>query len=425
VDLLGKPSLSNQLCLAAKLALVNAGSTSIKVLALDLTPAVGESVPKTLAKAYLDALEIINSDPDVYAVCPLTSSIQVLYAYKLSAEAMSSPAKGKFRIVLGTSEGAPLVDFIVGTDKTPEESGIASNGIITDETKNFRSVASKVMEGDLIICTDSLGNVVSGTIDSTTVLSLSITWDANTEPADGAVSYYVFRDISGPSGKSRQLELLDNLGKSLNSNRLLMVFPGVCSISVDGVEYSNVSAIFLTAALAGIVAGVEPHRPKNSINLAGVTGLSGSNIGRFSDDEIDSISDSGFFVFIQDNATSAPYCVHQVMTKYNTSKGVQELTELSVINNFDFVARFFKRTVEPFVGTYNITSDTLGLIRASLDSAIGTLRLRVRPQIGAPLLAGSVDLVRQASYDSGTVESKVTVILPKVLNKIVLEIVSA
>ena len=108
-----------------------------------------------------------------------------------------------------------------------------------------------------------------------------------------------------------------------------------------------------------------------------------------------------------------------------TPKSVQELTELSVVNNFDFVSRFFKRSVEPFVGTYNITSDTLGLIRASLDSAISTLRLRNRPQIGAPIINGAVELVRQASYDSGTVESRVSVVFPKVLNKIVLEIVSA
>ena len=44
--------------------------------------------------------------------------------------------------------------------------------------------------------------------------------------------------------------------------------------------------------------------------------------------------------------------------------------------------------------------------------------------IGAPLISGSVEFVRQASYDSGTIEANVIVSLPKVLNKIILEVVS-
>jgi hypothetical protein len=206
---------------------------------------------------------------------------------------------------------------------------------------------------------------------------------------------------------------------------LLMVFPGICSVYVDGVDYPNVDSYFLTSALAGIMAGIEAHRPKNNISVTGITGLTGSNLSRFNEDQIEAISDAGFFVFIQETVTSAPFCMHQVMTKYGQAKGVQELTELSVINNFDFVSRFFKRSVEPYLGTYNITSDTLGLMRASLDSAIATLRLRVRPQIGAPILSATVELIRQADYDKGTVESRISVVLPKVLNKIVLEIVSA
>ncbi len=423
VDLLGLPSLDNQLCLAAKLALANAGLTSIKVLSLDLTPAEGSLAMKSLDQAYTDALAIINNDPDVYAICPLTTDIQTIKKYKTSAEAMSLPKKGKFRIVLGSSEGAPNVDFIVGSNKSPVQSGSIVNGNIADSEQNFRASYSKVLEGDTIVVTDSADNIRSGIVSSVTTSTLNITWTV--APANGDCTYYVMRDISGPMGKDRQIELLQALANELSSNRLLMVFPGICSVYVDGVDYPNVDSYFLTSALAGIMAGIEAHRPKNNISVTGITGLTGSNLSRFNEDQIEAISDAGFFVFIQETVTSAPFCMHQVMTKYGQAKGVQELTELSVINNFDFVSRFFKRSVEPYLGTYNITSDTLGLMRASLDSAIATLRLRVRPQIGAPILSATVELIRQADYDKGTVESRISVVLPKVLNKIVLEIVSA
>jgi len=423
VDLLGLPSLENQLCLAAKLAIANAGVTTVKILALDLTPADGSLVMKTLDQAYTDAIAIINNDPDVYAICPLTTDVQIIKKYKAAAEAMSTPKKGKFRIVLGSSEGAPSVDFIVGSNKSPIQSGSIVNGNIADSEQNFRASYSKVLEGDTVIVEDSLGAVLSGVVSSVTTATLSITWVV--APAEGDCTYYVVRDISGPLGKDRQIELLAALANELSSNRLLMVFPGICSVFVDGVDYANVDSYFLTAALAGVMAGVEAHRPKNNISLTGVTGLSGSNLSRFNEDQIEAISDAGFFVFIQETATSAPFCMHQVMTKYGTAKGVQELTELSVINNYDFVSRFFKRAVEPYLGVYNITSDTLGLMRASLEGAIATLKLRVRPQIGSPILSGTVELIRQADYDKGTVESRISVVLPKVLNKIVLEIISA
>jgi hypothetical protein len=338
---------------------------------------------------------------------------------------MSAPKKGKFRIVLGTSAGPQAVDFIVGSPLAQVETGsiVANTFALADSTQNFRASSTKVMENDTIVVIDSSSAVKTGLVSFATSSTISVTWDSN--PAVGACTYYVMRDISGPLGKDRQIELLASVAAELSSSRLLLVYPGICSVSVDGVDYANVDAFYLTAGLAGMLAGLEPHRPKNSINVASITGIVGSNLSRFNDDQIDAISDSGYFVFIQDTVTSAPYCVHQVMTKYGVAKGVQELTELSVVNNFDFVSRFFKRSMEPFLGTYNITTDTLGLIRATLDSSIATLRLRSRPQIGSPLLAGTVELVRQADYDKGTVEARVSVSLPKVLNKIVLELVSA
>lgn len=425
---LGVPSLNNQLALAAQLCLANAGSTSINVLALDLTPADNTLAAKSLGQAYLDALAILNNDPNVYAMVPLTTDVATIGAYKNAAEAMSKPSKGKFRIVIGSSEGSPDFDFIVGSPKALVSTGTAAtnNGTstISDATQNFRAPTSKVLEGDLVYAVETDGDVFTGTVQSTTISSVTIDWVGLVNPV-GSVSYYISRNIAGPAGKTRQIEILSSVASSLSSNRLAMVFPGKCSISVAGKDYASVDSYYLSAALAGLIAGLEPHRPKNNISLTGITALVGSNIGKYSDDEIDAISDAGYFVFVQDTAQSAPYCVHQVMTKYGTNKGIQELTELSVINNYDFVSKVFKSVLKSYVGTHNIVPSTLSSIRASLDSSIARLRGISRPQIGPSLLQGSVDILRQASYDSGTVEVSVTVVLPKVLNKIIIELVSA
>jgi len=425
VSSLGVPSLQNQLALAARVALLNAGVTTVGVLALDITPESGSIIAKSLSEAYTNALSIVNADSSVYAICPLTTDISTITEYKLAAESMSTPSKGKFRIVIGSSEGAPANDYIVGSLKSLEITGTIASGDLTDQSKNFRSIASKVMDGDLVTAVSSTGVVYTGVVSSVSISSLGINWDTGVDPANGTYSYTVYRSISGISGKSRQIEILKSILTPIQSNRLAMVFPGSCTVSVLGKTYSGADAYYLAAAVTGLIAGFEPHRPKNNIGILGVTALSGSNIGRFSEDEIDEISDAGYMVFVQDSIASAPYCVHQVMTRYQSYKGIQELTELSVINNFDFVSRFFKEILQPYVGTHNIVPQTLGSIRASLEGGIASLRGRAKPQIGSALISGTVDVLRQASYDSGTVEVKLSVILPKVLNKLVVELVSA
>ena len=67
---------------------------------------------------------------------------------------------------------------------------------------------------------------------------------------------------------------------------------------------------------------------------------------------------------------------------------------------------------------------TLGIIRGSLEAGIANLLSRRVATIGAPLISGSIDHIRQSAVDDGTVETQITVSLPKVLNKITIDVVS-
>lgn len=417
---LGSITPRNQLAVAANLALLNSGGSSIGVLALDISPAEGEVTTKSLAEAYTDALVILNKNVSVYAMVPLTQNITTLQAYSNAAEAMSEPKKGKFRICLGTSEGAPLVDYIIGTNTTPSVTGSISAGNISDTANAFRLPSNKVIAGDSVILVDNGGTTYTGTVSSVTNILLTITWDSGV-PATIA-SYYVSRSLANRKFISRQIELLKATANSVASKRLFLTFPGKCTVSIANNSYSEAPAFFVTAAFSGILTRLEIHRPKNFIALAGVTSL--ANFSRFSNDQLDEISDAGYLVFQQEEPTSAPFCIHQVNTYHGTNAGTQEFTELSVLANFDFVSRYFKEILDPFAGTMNIVPSTFGVIRASLEAGISNLQSRRVATIGAPLLTGSVDYVRQASYDQGTVEANVSVTIPKVLNRLILEVIS-
>lgn len=420
---LGSTTPRNQLAVAANLALLNSGGSSVGVLALDLSPAEGETAAKSLADAYAEALVILNKNINVYAMVPLTQNLTTTKTYSLAAEAMSMPKKGKFRICLGTGSGAPLVDYIIGSEASPSTTGSVSGGNISDVANAFRAPSSKVLAGDAVIATHVNAGVTTtytGSVTSVTNTLLTIDW-VDDAPAS-ITTYYVSRSLANRKHITRQIEILKAEASSASSKRLFLTFPGKCSIRVGETTYSNVPAYFVTAAFSGVLTRLEIHRPKNFIGLAGIIAL--EDFSRFTDDHLDEISDAGYLVFQQREATSAPFCVHQVNTYHGTSAGTQEYTELSVIANYDFVSRYFKEILDPFAGTMNIVPSTYGIIRASIESGIMNLQSRRVSTIGAPLLTGSIDYVRQASYDQGTIEASVSVTIPKVLNKLILEVVS-
>ncbi len=437
---LGGSTPRNPLALAAELALLNSGSSSVNVLALDLSPISGETEPKSVETAFTDALAIVNRHATTYAMVPLTNSPTVTKAYANAAEALSVPRKGQFRICIGSSKGAPQADFIIGSPSSPAKFGLTTDDVpaefkttVTNSAGDFyRLPSGKVLAGDVItaqwIETVNAVEVTKtgvGTVTDSTNTELSVTWDdADNYPANATelTSYYVSRSLLAPTKIDRQIEILKAEANAIASKRLFLTFPGACTVVSGDSEFVGVPSYYVSAAFSGLMARLEIHRPKNFLGLAGVSGL--QDFSRFSDDQLDQISDAGYLVFQQEEATSAPFCVHQINTYHGVAAGTQEYTELSVLANFDFVSRYLKEVLDPFAGTVNIVPSTFGIINASLDAAMDNLASRRVATIGAPLLSGSVEYVRQASYDSGTLEASVLVSLPKVLNKIILEVVS-
>jgi len=430
VSVLGESSPRNPLSLAAEVALSNSPASSLSVLSLDISPVSGETEVRSVEEAFVEALNILNRHSTVYAMVPLTTNNVVTKTYANAAEAMSVPAKGKFRICLGSSAGAPDLDFIIGSANTPAKGGVntesGSHALTNTAGDYYLLSTSKVLKGDIVVATTAT-DVYTGVVASVTNTAITVDWDDAGAPPDGVATaltgYYIARSLTATSKIPRQIEILGAEASSIASKRLFLTFPGTCTVVSGDDSYVGLPSYYVTSAFAGLLTRLEIHRPKNFIGLNSIVGLSG--FSRFSDDQLDQISDSGYLVFQQEEATSAPFCIHQVNSHHGVATGTQEFTELSVLANFDFVSRYMKEVLDPFAGTMNIVPSTLGLIRSSLDAAMENLKARRTALIGAPLLSGEVDYIRQASYDQGTIEASVLVSLPKVLNKIIIEVVSS
>jgi hypothetical protein len=402
----GKIHPDNPLALALYVALSNSGGTSIQALC----------VPSDDAAGYSSVRSKLNSNDTVYGIVPLSTDLaNVVAAYKNDAEAMSAPAKGKYRHVIAASAGLPSFKFV-----GPSEGGETGTGEVSattafhDDNATFKTAG--VVAGDKIVVTSDDGGATP--LDPVVELEVaSVTNEQNivllaaTTLNSSELVYTVQRGIS--TNKDLQVGALLSRITSIASNRLSVVYPGSCKV----LGFSGLSGVYVAAAVGAMVASLSPHRPKNNIGIAGVEQIYDSNL-HFSYDQIDAISDGGYLVFIQDSVESLPYCVHQLTTAQITFPGVQEYCELSVVNNFDYVSRVFKSRLTPFVGSWNMVPEAFGAIQSTLESAILDLKSRTESRIGAPLTAGKVDSVERSLSDSGTLIVKVGVTLPKVLNRL-------
>jgi hypothetical protein len=411
VSIAGIADVLNPLGLATSVAVANIGSGSIFVLPISSDNTAG----------YTAAQSILAADPDVYAMVPLSTDFNnVILPLANEADRLSDPSKSKFRIVVGASEPCPTREYLVGSPRNPATGDLftlnADTYVLVDPQAAFFTAG--VTTSDKIAYNNQEFEIQSILDDN----RISIASAGNAElgaALNTSINYSVSRSIS--TNKPRQVEVLNSVISSVTSKRLVMVYPGTCTI--NGVP--DLPGFYLSAAVGGMLSLFEPHRPKNGILLAGISGISTSNLGYFSPDQIDSLGDAGYFVLIQDTVDSAPYCVHQVTVAYKDYADTQEFSELSVVNNYDYVSKFLGGVLEPFVGSWNVTPQAVSSITSTLDAALIRLKDDWTDVIGSPILTYSIKDVSVSQTSQGTINVSVEVQLPRVLNTIVLEIVSA
>lgn len=223
--------------------------------------------------------------------------------------------------------------------------------------------------------------------------------------------------------KTAQVTELNTVTTSLRSNRVVMVWPNECTVTdlenaltgITGRHHGQ----YLACAVGGMVCGLPPHQGFTFIGVAGISQIYNSNF-YFSDAQIDDLSEGGWYIFLQDSETSAPYSAHEV----TTDTTAYQFGELMYVKDFDFVSTFYKRIMETFIGRWNINNETLKTIRASFDAGTAFLKSMSYPKIGTPILSSEVTKIEQLASETDRVEIYAEVSIPRVLNKIGLHLIA-
>ena len=434
-SVLGVASKDNPLSLAASAALSNT-LTSVKVL----------SIASDTETGYETALDILTGDRTVYALVPLTHSSSIISMFKAHALQMSVPVEAGWRTALVNTK-IPDNRYWAGTattngscyvkqTRTGSSPSYVYRTFIIDPDVDF--LASGVVATDIVeIPTFTLGNgdalptnttasnfigtwEVSAIIDSNTVevvpsgtYTYAVT--ASSQSNGQFIPYKGYRAMT----KDEQAAYVASVSAQSKASRVWNIGPDSVTINIEGVDVPNLPGYYLAAAHAGMVAGFPVQQGFTNIGVAGISDLQHSN-NYFNKDQLNVMAEAGTCLYVQAVQGGIPYCRHAV----TTDMSVLEYREQLKVKNWDFLSYFYYDKLKSFIGSWNITTDTLQIIRTTIIAASELLKSQVLPRIGAPLLGYQILTLEQnkVNKDRISVKLRLEIVSPANYIDVILEI---
>lgn len=373
----------NPLGYAGSKALVGANGSAVFLVAI--------SDPEDTT-AWEDAIEVIKNVPGVYYMVPLTTDSVFLELFKDHAIAQSEPEEGAARVLwvnLVANETSPIVTENTTTDEEvalatteddPDETGTQFT-LFTCTTANAKFVTKGVRAGDTVrylYTTDGWGDTVFSTFTVASVVNedVLILEDGTDVEISVASKFEIHRNNTNS-------EITDDLiaQAAVYDHKLVRAtFPDV----VD-----SLPGYFLNAGLAGAISGARSNQGFKNVELLGFTDLSRAtdflspgNLIRLSRNRVWVVTKDSFGTVFSKSA----------VTTADPDEDPLEDTEEMVVRNkhsMDFLA---VASVADLLGTTNLTSGTVSLVRSRINGSFASLRVNgLNSRLGPTLITHSID----------------------------------
>jgi hypothetical protein len=401
VGVLGAASDDNPLALGVQLALANT-TGRIRAVAVSSDDLAG----------YLEAWDLLESTK-VYAIVPLTQSIDILQSLQVHVEGMSTPENASWRIAL-MNTAIPSIAYVGQYNPNLVNANGGNNAVTLINTdyvltsSNAQFVSDGVIPGDTVKITahTPTSQVVTSVTVQEVLSNQQVVVDSPIALA--GVNYYVQRTLT----KVQQAEAVAAASTSFGSSRVFHIQPDLIGVIVDGVT-KYLPGYYAAAAISGLVAGLPAQQSLTNIGLAGVVDLLHSN-RYFTRAQLSTISAAGTFLLVQESAGTIPYIRHSL----STDMSVLQYREMQQVKNIDFLSYFFHDILKSFPGRYNITPDTLQILRTTIIAGAKLLQGKKLPKIGPPLLDYQIKTLTQDTVNKDTVIVEMPVTMPTVMNYI-------
>ena len=401
IGTLGAANERNPLALGVQLALAN---TTGRIMCV--------AVPTNNLAGYQSALSLIESQR-VYAIVPLTQDSATLAAVAQHVQQMSTPVNASWRVALVNS-AIPTVNYIGSYNPSLVNANSGSNTVTNVSStfylnsSNSTFITDGVVPGDVIKVTShgAAGQTITSMNVLTVVSNQQLVVDCPITLT--AVNFYVQRNLS----KSQQAAAVAAMSNSFASSRVAHIQPDLVGVIVNGVTM-YLPGYFLAAAISGLVSGLPAQQSLTNVGVAGISDLAHSN-RYFTRAQMDTMAAAGTWLLIQEAAGTIPYSRHSLTTDMT----VLQYREIQQVKNIDYVSYFFHDILKGFPGRYNITTDTLQILRTTLIAGAHLLQGKKLPKIGAPLIDYTIKTLKQDDVNKDQIVVEMPVTIPTVANYI-------
>jgi len=396
--LLGDTTDDNPLALALVMALAN---TTGRIFAI--------GIKSNDLQGHLDALTLTETQR-LYTLVPLTQDQSIIASYKAHVDQMSLPAAASWRVVLANT-AIPTTQNI-GNYSSTSVNANSGNNTVTINTGNYVLTASNatfvqdgVTPGDVVNITAATPGTIIGTATVLQVVSNQQLIISALATAT-AVSYYVTRALT----KSQQATAVAGVSSQFNDKRIVHVQPDTVGVTVNGAT-KFLPGYYLCSALGGMMAGFPVQQGFTNIGVAGIVDLKNSNF-YFSRADLGTMAEVGTFLFVQETQGGIPYVRHEMTTDVS----VLEYREVLKVKNWDFLSYFYYDKLKMFIGSWNVTADTLNTIRQTIDASSELLKGQKLPKIGPPLISGVITKLEQDANNKDQVNCNLQIEIVSPLN---------
>jgi hypothetical protein len=321
---------------------------------------------------YTNAIKISEKSDKVYSFVPMTFDRTIQDAVVSHVNAYSTPEVGRWRIAwISVEDKKTAIVYDLKEDGYTPYTATVSDDPLADGTQykmvnvvGAKFIADGIRPNDTIRLNFRLNADGDVTYDEHVVdqvrtnTSLTLTRPLST-PISVPTKIQVVRHYT----KSERARNIAYVGGEFNNRRVRCVFP-------DTFKYGNVEkpGYIAAAGLAGLRSGVVPHQGLTNSEYLGADDLT-KVVVEFSQDDLNVMAEQGIWLITQEVVGATPYVRHQLTTderSLNTS-------EDSITTNVDSISYALKRTLEPFIGRYNINPENLLVVR---NAIIGELNFR-------------------------------------------------
>ena len=336
--------------------------TSYNPLAFGLVTALGNSgrvvaaygVENDSDADHLAAVSDTLSMHEVYALAPMTHA-SVESTYKSHVELMSAESMKKERIVYLNSKAdwfeSDATTFVSGpNDENVDKAGTAQ--ALATKAAGVRSKRTFYTHSDTVYIEESrpIATVKQSFLALTNALATNYNlfskFTSNWAYKPGTVNevvYYTGDDITDTA----HTHLMDN-DYGFGSQTMTVEVP--------------VPGYYMSAALAGMTAGQRPEQPFTNLSIAGpFTKLKFSG-DYYTEAQLNTIAGGGTWIMWQKNVASSILTRHQL----STDRSSVETQERSITAAIDFVSKFVRDGVEPYIGKYVISPSFLKMLKTIL-----------------------------------------------------------